>query len=268
MLPPDVVAYYECGDEQDRLTARTGRLEWARTWELLERFLPPAPATVLDVGGGPGAYAVPLALAGYAVHLVDAMPLHVTQARAAAAAAEVALASAEVGDARALAFPAGSADAVLLLGPLYHLLEAEERVRALAEARRVLRPGGLLAAAGISRFATLLESLRYGWGHEHREVAESALLTGTHRNPGRQPRFFATAHFARPAELAAEVAATGFAEVEVLAVEGPGTLVPDVDEWLDDPDRRGWLLRQIRRVESEPELLGASPHLLALARAG
>ena len=37
MLPPEVVAYYECGDEQDRLTARVGRLEWARTWDLLQR---------------------------------------------------------------------------------------------------------------------------------------------------------------------------------------------------------------------------------------
>ncbi len=86
MLLPEVVAYYECGDEQDRLTARVGRLEWARTWELLERFLPAPPATILDVGGGPGAYAVPLALAGHAVHLADAMPLHVRQARDAAAA--------------------------------------------------------------------------------------------------------------------------------------------------------------------------------------
>jgi SAM-dependent methyltransferase len=267
VIDPEVLAYYEVGNEQDRLTLGWGRLEWARTWELLERFLPPAPATVLDVGGGPGAYAVPLALAGHRVHLVDAMPLHVEQARAAAAAAEVELASAEVGDARALAAPDGSADAVLLLGPLYHLLEAAERAAALAEARRVLRPGGVLAAAGISRFATLLESLHGGWGPQRREVAESALLTGTHRNPTGHPRFFATTHFTRPAELAAEVAAAGFAEVAVLAVEGPGTLVPDLDDWMADPDRRDWLLTQLRRTESEPELLAASPHLLATARA-
>jgi SAM-dependent methyltransferase len=266
MLSPEVAAYYECGEEQARLTARTGRLEWARTWELLGRHLPAAPATVLDVGGGPGAYAVPLALAGYAVHLVDAMPLHVDQALAAAANAEVGLASAAVGDARSLDFPDGSADAVLLLGPLYHLIEPAERAAALAEARRVLRPGGVLAAATISRFSALIESLRHGWGADHAEIVDSALTDGVHRNPEGLTRFFTTAHFARPAEIAVEVAAAGFTDVRGLAVEGPGTLVPDVDAWLDDPRRRDWLLRQIRRVETEPELLGASPHVLTVGR--
>lgn len=124
----------------------------------------------------------------------------------------------------------------------------------------------MLVGAAISRFAALVESLRHGWGTHHAAVAESGLVTGVHRNPGGDPRFFTTAHLARPAELAAEVAAAGFDPVEVLAVEGPGPLVPDVDDWMDDPRRREWLLRQVRRVETEPSLLGASPHLLAVAR--
>jgi ubiquinone/menaquinone biosynthesis C-methylase UbiE len=264
MLPPEVVAYYECGDEQDRLTARVGRLEWARTWELLERFLPAPPATILDVGGGPGAYAIPLSLAGHAVHLVDAMPLHVQQARESAAAARTELASIEVGDARELLFPDASADAVLLLGPLYHLIEAADRATALAEAGRVLRPGGVLLAVAISRFASLFDGLLGGWAADHPEIVESGLHTGTHRNPGAVPHRFTTAHFAHPEELAAEVAAAGFEPVALLAVEGPAGLVDDVDGWLDDPRRRAWLLRQVRRVEAEPSLLGASAHVLAV----
>jgi len=267
MLPPEVVAYYECGDEQDRLTVGGGRLEWARTWHLLQRHLPAPPATIVDVGGGPGAYAVPLALAGHTMHLIDAMPLHVEQARQAAAAAETRLASIDVGDARALAFPDRSADAVLLLGPLYHLIEPADRVSALAEARRVLRPGGVLAAVAISRFASLIEGLRHGWACDHPAIVESGLHTGVHRNPDAVPHCFTTAHFARPEELAAEVIAAGFDAVDLRAVEGPGSLVDDPDSWLDDPDRRGWLLRQLERIETEPSLLGASPHVLALAHA-
>ena len=265
MLPPEVVAYYECEDERDRLTAPAGRLEWARTWVLLQRHLPDPKATIVDVGGGPGAYAIPLALAGHDIHLIDAMPLHVAQARQAAAAAGIALASTEVGDARELALPDASADAVLLLGPLYHLLEEAERVAALAEARRVLRPGGVLAAVAVSRFASLIEGLRYGWACDHPGIVESGLHTGTHRNPGALPHRFTTAHFARPEELAAEVGAAGLGPVTLHAVEGPGALVDEPDEWMDDPARRDWLLRQLDRIETEPSLLGASPHVMAIA---
>jgi ubiquinone/menaquinone biosynthesis C-methylase UbiE len=266
VLPPEAVAYYELGLERDRLTARTGRLEFARTWELLQRFLPAGPATICDVGGGPGAYAIPLARAGHTVHLVDAVPLHVEQGLAAAAEAGTELGSATVGDARSLDFPDASADAVLLLGPLYHLVEETDRLAALAEARRVLRPGGVVCGASISRFAPLIESLRHGWAAGRRVLVESGLTTGTHLNPDGPVEMFTTIHVARPEELAAEFTAAGFADVTVYAIEGPGTQLADVDAWLDDPELGDWLLSLVRRVETEPSILGMSPHALAVGR--
>lgn len=265
MLDPDVLAYYERGNEEHRLTIGWGRLEWARTWELITRYVP-AGSDVVDVGGGPGGYAVPLALAGHRVRLLDAVPLHVDQAAAAAQLACVPLA-AVVGDARALPYEDRSADAVLLLGPLYHLLEEEERAAALAEARRVLRPGGVLLAAAISRFAPLLDGLHQGWANDRRERLSSTLASGRHRNDEGLPHGFTTAHFARPEELGAEVAAAGFTGVRLLAVEGVGGTIPDVDGWLDDPERREWLLRELRRCEAEPSLLGASSHVMAVGHA-
>ena len=75
MIDDDIVRFYEQGREQDRLAHGVGTLELARTQELLRRFLPPPPADLLDVGGGPGVYAAWLAHAGYRVHLVDPVPL-------------------------------------------------------------------------------------------------------------------------------------------------------------------------------------------------
>ena len=260
----EIGAYYDRGEEQGRL-GDWGRLEFLRTRELLARFLPAPPATVLDVGGAAGAYALPLAAEGHDVHLVDPVALHVEQARAASAAQpDTPLASAVVGDARALPVDDHSADVVLLLGPLYHLTDAADRSRALHEARRALRPRGLLVAAAITRFASTFDGVAQGFLLEpgFEEIVERDLAEGQHRNPDAHPRWFTTAYFHRPDELGREVAAAGLNVTAILAVEGAVGAAAEaraLDAWLDDPGRREILLRAIRRVEAEPSLLGASP---------
>ncbi|WP_203758124.1 class I SAM-dependent methyltransferase [Cellulomonas chitinilytica] len=267
-IPPDVQAYYAIGDEQARLGAGHGRLEALRTTELLHRWLPPAPAVVLDVGGAAGRYALPLADEGYTVHLVDPVPLHVEQARAASAAARRPLASVTEGDARALAFDDGSVDAVLLLGPLYHLPSRPDRLRAWAEARRVLRPGGVVVAAAISRFGSTIDGFASGFLRDPRfaEVVRRGVETGEHVNADRVPGWFATAYFHRADELAHEVEEAGLELDGPVAVEGPGSFQRGIEELLDDPGTRERVLDAIRRVEREPSLLGASAHLLVRGR--
>jgi SAM-dependent methyltransferase len=216
--------------------------------------------------------AVRLARAGNAVRLVDPVQLHVEEALSASAAQpEAPLAGAETGDAREL--PAGDAsfDAVLLLGPLYHLQEAADRMQALREARRVLRPGGVVAVAAISRFASTIDGLLKARLTEpgFEGVLERGVRDGRHDNPDPvgHPHWFTTAFFHRPDELADEVRAAGFELEALLAIEGVGAFLADAGPWLDDPARRDLLMRAIRRVEAEPALLGASPHLLAVGRA-
>ena len=121
-----VRAYYERGEERDRLSDGRGQLEYIRTTEIVTRRLPPPPAVIADIGGGPGRYALWLASLGYQVEHRDLMPLHVTQLQVDAAA--VPGIRTAIGDARALDLPDASADAVLLLGPLYHLASSADRI--------------------------------------------------------------------------------------------------------------------------------------------
>lgn len=266
----EMAAHYESGIEETRLST-WGQLEFIRTMEILHRYLPSPPATVGDVGGGPGAYAWPLATDGYTVHLLDPMSLHIGQAQVARPVSGTAeLASVQVGDARQLPWADDTIDVVLLLGPLYHLTELGDRLSALSEARRVLRPGGLLIAAAISRFASTYDGLVHGFIAEprFRSIVERDVREGQHRNPERRPDWFTTAYFHHPNELTDEVSQGGFDIDALLAVEGPGGWLGNLDWWLAEESRRDALLTVIRSVGSDPSLLGASPHLLAVAHKG
>src|SRR5262249_17390130 len=141
MINSEILNYYNEGKEEHRLTSSLGRLEWIRTWEILKRFLPAAPARIVDIGGGTGVYALPLAKLGYRVHLLDPVPLHIERATALSKQSKTPLESISVGDARNPGLPDATFDAALLFGPLYHLTERRDRIDALAEARRVLVPG-------------------------------------------------------------------------------------------------------------------------------
>jgi ubiquinone/menaquinone biosynthesis C-methylase UbiE len=269
-LPEEAMRHYaEVFDESQRLVHPSGQLELARSQELLLRYLQPPPATVLDVGGGTGIYSFWLARAGYQVYLIDAMPSHIEQAqRAQEAQPDHPLAGVAVGDARHLEWSDKSADAVLLFGPLYHLTEREDRLRALREARRVLRPGGVVLAAGISRFASAFDGLWRDFLDDpvFQGIVRKDLTDGQHRNPTNHPHYFTTTYFHHPSELKSEIEEAGLRHEATLAIEGPGWLLPDFDAHWNDSVRRERLLEIVRRIEAEPSLLGASAHLMAIGR--
>lgn len=267
LIPKEIESHYLQVVEAERLSAAQGELERLRTQQILQRHLPPPPATVFDIGGAAGVYAFPLAEVGYRVHLIDPVALHVEQAHSRSVSSGVDLASIAQGDARELNVPTAIADAVLLLGPLYHLVEHSDRLRALGEARRILKPGGVLFAAAISRFASLMDGLASGafQDPQFRTIVAADLASGQHRNPTGNLAYFTTAYFHRPEELAAEVRDAGFNDVAVLAIEGPVWSAAHFRQTWDSEQQRGELMQFLASVEREPSILGASAHLLAVA---
>ena len=265
----DISDHYASGYEIGRLTTGDGKIECERSRDLLKRFLPQAPATILDVGGGPGEYACWLARLGYVVHLIDIVPLHVEQAKQASEKQpDAPLASAAVGDACELSWDSNSVDAVLLFGPLYHLTDRQDRQKSLSEAYRVLKPDGVLLAVGISRFASTLSGLRYNLLKDPQfvKIVRQDLNNGQHRNPTKHPDYFTDTFFHHPDELRNEVSEAGFKVNGIYGVEGLPGLIVDIDDWWEDEIHRQELLSIARALEAEPSLLGVSSHLMAVAR--
>jgi len=259
----DVAAHYELGLEADRLDEPLGIVEFVRTLEVTERVLPPAPATVADIGGGPGRYALWLADRGHDVVHRDLVQLHVEQVRAAGHPRI----KSDVGDARALDLDDASADAVLLLGPLYHLYERDERVSTLREAGRVARPGAPVLVSAISRWAPRLHGYLSEKLYErvptmadvvHRVESDGRLV------PSWDGGFGAYCH--TPTELREEAAAAGLVVEDLVGVEGLAFALADLGERLADPAARTAVLESARAVERIPDLLGLSPHLVLTAR--
>ena len=262
-LEQQILQYYESGQEADRLESPFSRWEKLRTLDLLDRFLPRAPALILDVGGAAGAYAFPLATKDYVVDLIDPVPLHVEQAKQRAAMDQRVPRSFQVGDARAIRCEDGAADAVLFFGPLYHLTDSNERLKAICEARRVLRTGGVLLAVAISRFASALDGIGRGLISDPSfvQILDQDLRTGQHRNETGNLDYFTTAFFHHPDELRMELIEGGFPAPRLCAIEGPLWTVPESAT----AEQQEGLMATMRKLENEVTLIGASAHIMGIA---
>ena len=269
MTPLDaqkIIDHYNTYDEAKRLRNDIGPLELLRTQELIMRYLPPPSAIILDVGGATGTYSFWLAGLGHSVHLVDVVPRHIEQAmQAACQPASPRLASMRVGDARTLDFDDGFADVIIMHGPLYHLPDREDRLCAIAEAKRVLRPGGVLLAFAITRYAGLIFGLLRGYVFDsaYRKMIRTEVKTGQRENPPDWLSTFPNAFFHHPDELKAELQDGGLNHENTLGILGPAWMVPDLDASWQDEAQREAILEIARLTENEPVL---GPRLMAVAR--
>lgn len=273
-----VLAGYNAGIEYNRLNEGIGRIEFAYTKELLLSHLLPAPAVIYDIGGGYGEYAWWLTSLGYEVHLFDLAETNIAMSVSLAERYPGChLHTAEVCDARSVPRADSTADAVLLMGPLYHITEYDERIAALAECKRLLRPGGVLFAAALTPYSVLLHCITiYRTEHSSKRTAldNSAFLDmvahelagGHHENPDRSVYDgLGTSHLHTAAALRTELAAGGFPGANIHGVMGGAWLAHNLDTLWDDPACRETLMKTVRMLDGHEEIMGLSGHLLGIA---
>lgn len=151
MALSNIEKHYNKHPEDLRLLRRHGIVEFETTMHHLHRFLQPN-QLLLDIGAGTGRYTSALMAEGYSVKAVELVKRNIDVFLKREPTANVVQ-----GDARDMPFiPTAIADVTLLLGPLYHLIGDEEKLKALTEAKRVTKPGGLIFVAYLMNEYSIL----------------------------------------------------------------------------------------------------------------
>jgi ubiquinone/menaquinone biosynthesis C-methylase UbiE len=264
----EIKQFYSNEMEKDRLELELFKLEGIRTKEIISRYLGSGSMSVADIGGATGVYAFWLQGMGHHVSLVDLSPRNIELAMERSIRIGIKLTSCLTGDATELPFCDDQFDLVLLLGPLYHLVDRKERVKALHEARRIVKPGGAVLAAVISRYASAFDGFKRGlvYDDDFYKLLTDDLVKGIHRNDTGNPEYFTTAYFHRPAEIKEEVVESGLRLDKLVAVESFGWIIENFSQKADDPDYMNKLNRIIKMVESNDDLIAMSQHIIAVGR--
>jgi ubiquinone/menaquinone biosynthesis C-methylase UbiE len=263
-----VRSFYANEMEKDRLEMEMFKLEGIRTKEIISRYLAHPPMQIADIGGAAGFYAFWLQAMGHQVSLVDLTPRNIELANDQSLKTGIRLAKCQTGDATNLPFDDEQFDLVLLMGPLYHLTEKTERIKALSEAKRIVKKGGFVLAAVISRYGSLFDGFKRDliMDDEFEKILVNDLKTGVHLNETGNPEYFTTAYFHSPAEIEGEVVEAGLTLDQLLPVESFGWIVDDFAKKSGDDAYMKKLLRIINVVEKNEDLVAMSPHIIAVIK--
>ena len=266
----NVIKYYQSFDEWGRLDREP--VEFIVNKAYIQRYLPSL-GRIADIGAGPGKYSLALAKEGYEITLIDLVPRLVEQARSKAAELQLEqqFAGFHVADARDLReWPDDHFDACLLLGPLYHLQNEEDRIKAVSEVYRITRKDGLVFAAFMTRIRHLTTSILYpeAWKPNHTiEGIDSFLESGVfnHRDEGR----FTGAYFFDMEGIAPFMESAGFECVKLI---GSGSIASgmSVDQWdywgKQGADVYRKVIGKIVEAAENPYIRGASSHVMYIGR--
>lgn len=260
--------FYSHEIEKSRLELEAFKLEGLRTKEIISRFLLKDEMRIADIGGGAGYYAFWLQEKGHEVSLVDLSPKNIELVNKHSKDTGIQLTRSEIGDATDLNFEKEQFDLVLLLGPLYHLTDKKERLKALSEAKRILKPGGVLLAAVISRYASLLDGFRRDLiNNDHFEkMLIDDLKTGIHLNETENLEYFTTAYLHTPSEIKNEIVESGLTFENLTAIESFGWLIDDIKTKSKDATYMNKLQKILSMVETNEDIMAMSPHIMAVAR--
>ena len=251
--------HYEQYDEDSRLLSRPGQVEYLTTMRYIDKYLSPG-CHILEIGAGTGRYSCALADRGYAVHAVepvqhnlDIFAAHLKPGMDITLHQGNALELHMFGDAQF--------DVTLLLGPMYHLMTAAEQRRAIKEAVRVTKPGGVIFAAYCMADSAILQ---HGFirGNVHTLIGQGLLDTTSFRAFSRPENIIALHRKEDILALRGDLAVT---PLHLLAADGMAHYLRNTLDTMDESTFALFLQYHFATCERQ-ELLGHTNHALDIFR--
>lgn len=260
----NLIDYYNNYDEDKRLVKdRVHKIEYFTTTYILDKYIKSG-ETILDDGAGTGRYSFYYASKGCRVEAVDIVPKHVNIMKEKIEKSIGLDMNAYVGDATDLSqFKDESFDAVLCLGPMYHLKKQEDRDKCISESLRVLKKGGYLAVAYINKLFITTMLIKENSKYLDEELLNEVIENGTTGNL--KDDFLLNSNFFIPEELEKYMEGFGVTKVTDASTDGISIYFPDMVKNFSDEDYEKWLKYHFK-ICSQPSILGYSNHCLYLCR--
>jgi SAM-dependent methyltransferase len=262
--------FYDRNTESEwaRLQSGLGRVEYAVTLRLIRNHFPPS-GPLCDIGAGPGRYSLEMARWGYAVTVFDLSSASIDRARAEFGRAQLSAEAFLVGSATDLSsLPADAFDAALLLGPIYHLSSSGERLQALSELRRILRPGGVAVVGYLNSWGLIRTGLsdfprRYATAEGARSILRPQVFENVTSG-------FTDCYWSTPPEALTEIRSAGLDLITYAGAEGfAGGMHAIVDALgTDEPGVLETIVQIAPETSESPQYRDATDHLHIVVRRG
>lgn len=255
--------YYNKFNEEKRLDSRHGQVEFITSMKYIHKYLeviqqdkPKSEIKILDVGAATGRYSVPLAEEGYDVTAVELVKHNLARLKAKGSAVK-----AYQGNAMKLRrFEDNSFDVVLVFGPMYHLHEREEKIKALSEAKRVVRPDGIIFVAYIMNEYSVIT---YAFKEKHiTEGMKNGMLDENFHCTKTANELYS---FVRTEDIESLNLEVGLERIQVIAADGAANYIRPFLNALDEEEFRYFIEYHLATCE-RADLLGASGHLVDILR--